>query len=122
MFLGRQHPWNFLYKPVCAVLPITPTRRRRDIDNVLAGLKSALDGLTDTGWWKDDSDIVSISIRRPIYLKGWGKEPILFVAAEYHDEDKMLACLRRFVREMDDGDPQAFEHLLYEAKGRYDQR
>ena len=46
-----------LQNPFCAVLPIVTTRRRRDLDNVLAGLKSAFDGFSDAGWWSDDSAI-----------------------------------------------------------------
>ena len=82
--------------PVLAILPVVTTRRRRDIDNVLAGLKSALDGLTDCGWWEDDSEVVGITIRKPLYIREWSIDPIIVTADEESNEDVMLTRLRWF--------------------------
>jgi Holliday junction resolvase RusA-like endonuclease len=81
--------------PVLAILPITTTRRRRDIDNVLAALKAALDGLTDAGWWKDDSDIVGITIRKPLYIPKSGEDRIIIVADESCNEDRLIRMIQR---------------------------
>lgn len=81
--------------PVLAILPITTTRRRRDIDNVLAALKAALDGLTDAGWWKDDSDIVAITIRKPIHGPRGSGDRIVIVADEASNEDRLVRMIQR---------------------------
>lgn len=94
--LGRQDGRKPIRNPALAILPIVNTRRRRDIDNVLAGLKSALDGLTDAGWWKDDSEMCGIMIRRPILIKAWSRDPIIVCADEDSNEDVMLVRIRRF--------------------------
>lgn len=94
--IGAQHGRKRLRIPVLAVLPIVTTRRRRDIDNVLAGLKSALDGLTDCGWWEDDSEVVGITIRKPLHIRAWSIDPIVIVADEESNEDVMLTRLRNF--------------------------
>ena len=78
-----------LAKPVCAILPLVATRRRRDLDNVLASLKSALDGLTDAGWWADDHDIVGYHMVPEVYHKLWGENKILITACE-EDELPMM--------------------------------
>ena len=35
--------------------------RLPDVDNVIGRCKAYIDGLTDAGWWSDDSDIVSVT-------------------------------------------------------------
>ncbi len=82
-----------LRKPVCAVLPLVATRRRRDLDNVLASLKSALDGLTDAGWWDDDHDITGFHIIPEVYHKLWGENKIVILAVE----DEQLPLLNMAV-------------------------
>lgn len=84
-----------LRNPVIAVLPLVATRRRRDLDNVLASLKSALDGLTDAGWWNDDSDIVGITIRKPLFLPKSGENRIIIVADEASNEDRLVRMMQR---------------------------
>ena len=96
MAIGREDGRKPIQNPVLAVQPIVTTRRRRDIDNVLAGLKSALDGLTDAEWWNDDSDIVGITIRKPVLIKNWTRDPIIVTADEESNEDVMLSRLRQF--------------------------
>jgi hypothetical protein len=96
MAIGREDGRKPIKNPVLAVQPIVTTRRRRDIDNVLAGLKSALDGLTDAEWWNDDSDIVGITIRKPVLIKNWTRDPIIVTADEESNEDVMLSRLRQF--------------------------
>lgn len=50
--------------PVIAVIGVhPPTRRRYDLDNTLAALKGALDGLV-TAAGRDDSDIAEVRIRK----------------------------------------------------------
>ena len=75
-----------LQNPFVAVLPLVRTRRRRDIDNVLAGLKSALDGLSDAGWWSDDSAIKGFHLLPEHYSKSLERNLIVVVAGE--DEDQ----------------------------------
>ena len=94
--LVRKFPFHTIRNPVCAVIPIVTTKRRRDIDNVLAGLKSALDGVTDAGWWHDDCEIMAITIRKPVYIKSWTRDPIILVADEACNEDRMMARIRSF--------------------------
>jgi len=111
MALGSQDRRKRLQIPVCGVLPIVTTRRRRDLDNVLAGLKAAFDGLTDAGWWSDDSDIVSITIRKPLYIRSWDRDPIVIVADDECNEREMLARLERFRMDAPT-DPSAWETLI----------
>ena len=50
--------------PVVAVLSAyPPTRRRYDLDNLLAAMKAAIDGLV-TAVGRDDSDIVEVRVRK----------------------------------------------------------
>ena len=44
-----------------------PDKRRRDLDNVL---KALLDGLTHSGVWGDDSQVVDLRIRKASSLGG----------------------------------------------------
>jgi crossover junction endodeoxyribonuclease RusA len=44
----------------------TRTRQRMDIDNLVASIKSALDGLTGAGYWADDSQVSLGAPRREI--------------------------------------------------------
>jgi crossover junction endodeoxyribonuclease RusA len=85
-----------LQNPVCAVVPLVRDKRARDIDNVLAGLKSALDGLTDAGWWKDDSTIVGIHLSPPLYSPKFAEKRILMLAVEQEDERDLGERVRRF--------------------------
>lgn len=39
-----------------------PDKRRRDRDNALASMKSAMDGFTDAGVWGDDSGVTFLPI------------------------------------------------------------
>jgi Holliday junction resolvase RusA-like endonuclease len=49
-----------------------PTRRLLDCDNALSRCKSYIDGLTDAGWWRDDSVVrcVEISVLPPGEKRG----------------------------------------------------
>ena len=116
--VAREHPFRPLRTPVCAVLPISTTKRRRDIDNVLAGLKSTLDGVTDAGWWKDDCEILAITIRQPLYLKGWTRLPILLLADEAANEDRMMRRLTSFADWAIDDQEGAFAELVAERDRR----
>jgi len=50
--------------PVVAVLSVhPPTRRRYDLDNLLAAMKAAIDGLV-TAADRDDSDIIEVRVRK----------------------------------------------------------
>ena len=94
-----------LETPALAILPIVDTRHRRDIDNVLAGLKSTLDGLTDAGWWADDHDIVEVTVLRPVLVKPWGKS-VVIAAAEAEYRDSMMFRIRNLAVEAE-RDPEA---------------
>jgi Holliday junction resolvase RusA-like endonuclease len=45
-------------------------RKRHDDDNMVALCKTMVDGITDAGWWVNDSQV---SINRPIKQESWGK-------------------------------------------------
>jgi hypothetical protein len=45
-------------------------RKRHDDDNMVSLLKTVCDGMTDAGWWINDSQV---SIKRPIKQEPWGK-------------------------------------------------
>lgn len=109
--LGSLDGRKRLRNPVLAILPIVTTRRRRDLDNVLAGLKSALDGLTDCGWWDDDSEIAGITILKSKYFKLWERHPIIIVADEECNADVMLLRLRRFAVMLGEDHLEAWREL-----------
>jgi len=102
-----------LKKPVCAVLPLVATRRRRDLDNVLASLKSALDGLTDAGWWTDDHDIKGFHIIPEVYSKLFDENRIVILATEEADLPAMTALVADFRKRVDAGEPHAALADLY---------
>jgi Holliday junction resolvase RusA-like endonuclease len=85
-----------LAKPVCAILPLVATRRRRDLDNVLASLKSALDGLTDAGWWNDDHDIVGYHMVPEVHSKLWTENKVVILACEEDELPHMQSAVKRF--------------------------
>jgi len=109
--LAGQHGRKPIQNPVCGVLPIVTTRHRRDIDNVMASLKSALDGLTDNGWWKDDAEIQALTIRRPVYIKDWPDSQIVIVADEASNEDHMLRKIIEFSTRCRDDHKAAWQQL-----------
>ena len=77
-----------LLLPVLAILPVVKDQRRRDLDNALAGLKSALDGLTRSGWWNDDSDIVRIVIQPALRVgKTLERNSVIIMAVEQGTSD-----------------------------------
>lgn len=78
--LGRGH--QTLHDPVCAVLPVSPVRRGVDIDNALASLKPAIDGLTDAKWWPDDSSMSRITVVNVTYCKQVKEKTMVFLAVE----------------------------------------
>lgn len=96
-----------LRKPVCGVLPLVATRRRRDLDNVLASLKSALDGLTDAEWWNDDHDIVGYHMVPEILHKAWGENSIVIVACEEEELPEMQSRIAEFRKGVADGHPHS---------------
>lgn len=91
--------------PVCAILPLVATRRRRDLDNVLASLKSAIDGLTDSGWWKDDHDIRGYHMVPDIYSKLWQDNRIVVLACEAADAAHMQLAIIAFQLALTEIDP-----------------
>ena len=61
-----------------------PDRRRRDLDNLLASLKPAWDGLVDAGLLVDDSaDTLRITLEPP----GYGKARGIRVVLAYNGRD-----------------------------------
>lgn len=103
----RAHGKKRLRNPVLAVLPLVATRRRRDLDNVLASLKSALDGLTDAGWWNDDHQIGSIHLVPEVYSKKWETNRIVIIAVESDDEQSLPEIIKDFRMAVDAGHPYA---------------
>ncbi len=55
---------------VVDIVAFMPDKRRRDLDNVL---KAILDGLTHSGVWADDSQVVDLRIRRAATIGGMVK-------------------------------------------------
>lgn len=104
-----------LKDPVCAVLPLVATRRRRDLDNVLASLKSALDGLTDAGWWKDDHDIRGFHIIPEVFSKLFDENRIVILATEESNLPAMTALVADFRKRVDAGEPNAALADLYQS-------
>jgi crossover junction endodeoxyribonuclease RusA len=102
-----------LQNPVCAVVPLVRDKRARDIDNVLSGLKSALDGLTDAGWWTDDSTIVGIHLSPPLYSQKFAEKRILFVACEQENEQTLGECVKRFREDTVTGLPHEALHKYF---------
>lgn len=62
-----------------AIVEVTWRGRGRlpDIDNIIGRCKAFIDGLTDAGWWEDDSDIVLIGAQRERINKGEDPEVII---------------------------------------------
>ena len=102
-----------LKDPVCGVLPIVATRRRRDLDNVLASLKSAIDGLTDAGWWHDDHDIRGFHIIPEVYSKLFDENRIVILATEESDLPAMSALIDSFRKRVANGEANAALADLY---------
>lgn len=102
-----------LKNPVCGVLPLVATRRRRDLDNVLASLKSALDGLTDAGWWSDDHDIKGFHIIPEVYSKLFDENRIVILATEESNLPAMTALIDSFRKRVADGEANAAIADLY---------
>ena len=71
-------------EPVLCVVPIVKLRRRRDLDNILASLKPAIDGLTDAGWWDDDSQLRGINLVPEVLVPSVAERCVVILsAAEY---------------------------------------
>jgi hypothetical protein len=78
----------------------------------LASLKSALDGLTDAGWWKDDHDIVGFHLLPELYSKLWVYNKILIVSANESDVPAMNEEMTQFKARVLAGEPnQALAEL-----------
>jgi hypothetical protein len=48
-------------QPVVRVTMLNKTARKMDQDNLIASMKSAMDGLTDAGVWNDDREVTILS-------------------------------------------------------------
>lgn len=107
MAIGRDDGRKPIQNPVCGVLPLVATRRRRDLDNILASLKSALDGLTDAGWWSDDHDIKGFHIIPEVYSKLFNENRIVILATEESDLPAMSALIDSFRKRVADGEANA---------------
>jgi crossover junction endodeoxyribonuclease RusA len=101
-----------LRNPLCAIVPLVATRRRRDLDNVLASLKSALDGLTDAGWWDDDSEIDSFQLIPQVFSTKWDANRVLIVASDRDEASGMAQALELFRGGVVAGNPHAALNAL----------
>lgn len=90
-----------------AIIPLTVLPRKRDLDNLTGATKAMLDGLTDAGWWDDDSDMALLMSVKTMPCKAWDKPTVLIYAGERCHRGQWLADIDEFVRriEMDD-EPQ----------------
>jgi Holliday junction resolvase RusA-like endonuclease len=93
-----------LFEPVVAIIPLTVVRRKRDLDNITGAMKSMLDGLTDAGWWDDDSDMALLMSVKTPPRKAWEDPTVLVYAGERCHRGQWLADIDELVRriEMDD--------------------
>ena len=48
-------------KPTVRITMLNKTARKMDQDNLIASMKSAMDGLTDAGVWDDDREVTILS-------------------------------------------------------------
>lgn len=73
--------------PVSATVTFhMPNRRRRDLDNLLAAMKPAWDGLVDAGVLADDNaDQLTITLKPPVYGQAAGVRLVL--AYQGRDDD-----------------------------------
>jgi len=110
--LATRAEFKTLKNPVLCIQPIVVTRHRRDIDNVIAGLKASLDGLTDADWWDDDSNICGITIRKPLYIRGWNDAEIIIAADEWHNESYLLARMKNFATDAQSNHDVAWNALI----------
>ena len=79
-----------LTPPVSATVTFwMPDRRRRDLDNLLAAMKPAWDGLVDAGLLADDNaDQLSITLKPPEYAGSRGAAGVhLLLAYKGRDDD-----------------------------------
>ena len=90
--LGRiRHSHNLpLPAPVSATVTFwMPDRRRRDLDNLLAAMKPAWDGLVDAGLLADDNaDQLSITLKPPEYAGSRGAAGVHLVLAYKGRDDE----------------------------------
>lgn len=56
----RCHPFP-IEQPTVRVTMLNRTARKMDQDNLIASMKSAMDGLTDAGVWNDDREVTILS-------------------------------------------------------------
>lgn len=63
---------------------IAKTNRRRDRDNIIASLKAAMDGITDSGLWDDDAGVKWGSVETEVDAK----RPRVVITVERVDKAK----------------------------------
>ena len=86
-------PWGRSFFPLTPPITATvtfqmPNRRRRDLDNLLAAMKPAWDGLVDAGLLADDNaDQLTITLKPPQYGGPAGVR-LLLEPAERDDDDE----------------------------------
>ena len=89
--LGRIRRRHFLPLPTPVSATVTfwmPDRRRRDLDNLLAAMKPAWDGLVDAGLLADDNaDQLSITLKPPEYAGSRGAAGVHLVLAYKGGDD-----------------------------------
>lgn len=83
-------------EPIVCVVPIVKVRRKRDLDNVLASLKPALDGLTDAGWWSDDSEIRGIHVCPEVLVPSLADRCVLVLSCAEHNFRPLAEMIEEF--------------------------
>lgn len=97
---------NRLLHPVVRIVPLPRLARKRDNDNIVGALKSAMDGLTDGGWWKDDSDILRTEILKAPHFAGWRDRGVLVCADERERKATMDAAIDELVGALENGEDE----------------
>lgn len=95
-----------LSRPVVRIVPLPILPRKRDIDNIVGALKSAMDGLTDGGWWEDDSDILRTEILKAPHFSGWRERGVLVCADERELRGPMDLAIDQLVESLEQGDDE----------------
>ena len=70
--IGREQKWDMPLGPstVKVTLPVKSLKTRRDPSNLMATVKPLVDGLTDAGYWGDDSSEFVTIIEPDVWTSG----------------------------------------------------
>lgn len=93
----RARGFECIGSPRVCVVPLTVQHRNRDLDNICGSLKAAIDGLTEAGWWEDDSDLCRLELVPTKPFTGWPEQSILICCEWQSVADGMYARIDELV-------------------------